>query len=66
MLVGNVDPVDRHVGKVVCICVTTEYITPIALFSDKLSSGLGINFLTSHNLSEKGFIICYFIRSVKK
>jgi len=40
MLIGNVDTADSHVGKVVCICVTTEYITPTALFSDKLSSGL--------------------------
>jgi len=40
MLVGNVDTADSHVGKVVCICVTTVYITPTALFSDNLSSGL--------------------------
>lgn len=65
MLVGNVNTADSHVGRVVCVCVTTEYITPTALFSDKLSSGLYINFLTYY-LSKKGFIICYFIRSVKK
>jgi len=40
MLVGNVDTADSHMGKVVCIFITTGHITPTALFSDKLSSGL--------------------------
>ena len=40
MLVGNVDTADSNVGEVVCICVTTGYRIPTALFSDKLSSGL--------------------------
>jgi hypothetical protein len=39
MLVGNVDTVDSNEGKVVCIYVTTGYIIPTALFSDKLSAG---------------------------
>jgi len=40
MLIGNVDSADSHVGKVVCICVITGYITPPALLGYKLSSGL--------------------------
>ena len=40
MLVGSVDRADSNLGKAVCIFVTTGYIIPTALFSDKLSSGL--------------------------
>jgi len=40
MLVGSVDPTDSNLGKAVCIYVTTGYIIPTAMFSDKMSSGL--------------------------